>query len=103
MYAWVFEYFVSPIGFEIRLFRSLLIYPLKRENIVNAHVIDGWFGGWKYGSRPWNTIVIANRFRRQWVLLEKRRWPRFLSITPDDATGFVQTLALTFAGSKRQR
>jgi hypothetical protein len=91
----LWEYYATPEGFEVRLFRLVLIYRLRRENIVAAHIIDGMFNFaavFKLGGHPWNILSMGNRLRRRWVLLEKRRWPRFLGITPDNPDEFVRAL-----------
>lgn len=93
----MYDCFATPKGLEVRLFRRLLIYRLRKENIVNAHVIEGMFkfaALIKRGSYPWNTISMGNRICRRWILLEKRQWPRFLAITPDDPERFIQALGL---------
>ncbi len=46
----------------------------------------------KFGSYPWNRIALGNRLRGTWVLVEKRWWPRFLAITPDDPETFVREI-----------
>jgi hypothetical protein len=94
MYRWLFDYCLTEKEFEVRLFRSLLIYRLKKQNIVSAHVIEGIFPGWKFGSYPWNTILMGNRMSWRRVLLEKRWWPWFLEITPADPDAFVHSLDL---------
>lgn len=95
MSGWFWDYFVTPQGFEIRLFRFLLIYRLRRDQIVRVHIIDGMFNfgalmavGW----HPWNTISLGNRWRRRWILLEKKWWPRFLAISPNNAELFAEEL-----------
>jgi hypothetical protein len=91
----LWEYYATPAGFEVRLFRLLLIYRLRKENIVDAHIIDGMFNFlalFRLGGHPWNTISMGNRLRRRWVLLEKRGWPRFLAITPNNPEEFVSML-----------
>jgi hypothetical protein len=101
MYGWLWDYFVTAEGFEIRLFRFLLVYRLKRENIVGAHPIEGMlnFGAYrKLGGHPWNTVSICNRLQRKWIMLEKRRWPRFLAISPKDPDEFIASLRLPQKG-----
>jgi hypothetical protein len=91
----LWEYYATPAGFEVRLFRLLLIYRLRKENIIDAHIIDGVFNIralLRLGSHPWKTISMGNRWRRRWVLLEKRRWPRFLAITPNNPDEFASIL-----------
>lgn len=92
MYGWLWEYYATHAGLEIRLFKFLPIYRLNKRNIVSARIIDGVFGGWKFGAQPWNTISIWNRVRRRWVLVEKRWWPRFLAVTPRDPEKFIRAL-----------
>ena len=69
---------------------------MKKADIITAHVIEGLlkggFGVRELGSNPWNTLNIRNRFRRRYVLMEKRGGFRFLAITPDDPDGFVGLL-----------
>jgi hypothetical protein len=93
-----FRYLITAKAFEIRLFRRLTIYRLKREDIVGAHVVTGFanrlFGAWALGSHPWNTLNLGGSFSRRFVLLEKRRWFRFLAITPSDPFGFIELLGL---------
>jgi hypothetical protein len=105
MYGLLWDYFVTPKGFEIRLFRLLLIYRLKRENIVEAHIIDGFFGMAsvsRLGGHPWNVISLRNRFERRWIMLEKRCWPRFLAISPKNPDEFIARLRTSSPGSTLQ-
>ena len=94
MYGWFWEYYVTSTGLEFRLFRVLPVYWLRHQHIVSARVVTGWFGGFKFGCHPWNTVSLGNRLRWNWVLVQKRRCPRFLAITPDDPEGFVARLNL---------
>jgi hypothetical protein len=94
MYAWVFEYYVTATGFEVRIFKLLPLYRLRKRNIVSPRAINGFFGAAAFGSHPWNTVSMGNRLRRRWVLLEKRCWPRFLAITPAEPDVFVAALDL---------
>ena len=103
MYGWVWDYFVGERGFEVRLFRHLLICRLSKANIVSARVIEGFFGAGEFGAHPWNTFSMGNRVRRRWVLLEKRCWPRFLGITPADPDAFVRALDLHLPKVTSQR
>jgi hypothetical protein len=38
-------YAATEAGFEIRLFGFLLVYRLKKQDIVSARVINGFLGG----------------------------------------------------------
>jgi hypothetical protein len=87
------SYFATEMAFEVRMLRTLTVYRLRKENIVSARVIEVWRV--EFGAHPWNTIAMGNRLRRRWVLLEKRRWPRFIGITPGDPDAFVRALNLT--------
>jgi hypothetical protein len=101
MYGWLWDYFVALKGFEIFLFRFLLVYRLRRENIVGAHPIDGMFNLRAYrnlGGHPWNTVSMCNRLQRKWIMLEKRCWPRFLAISPRHADEFIASLRLPQKG-----
>jgi hypothetical protein len=103
MWGLLFDYYATAKGFEVRLFGLILVYRLKRDNIVAAHIIDGMFNFSeviRLGSHPWNSVAMANRWRRKWVLLEKRWWPRFLSVTPKNAHEFVATLNLSPSESR---
>jgi hypothetical protein len=93
MYGWLWEAFVTATALEIRLFGFLLVYRLSKENLVSARVISGLTGGREFGAHPWNTLSLGNRIRREWVLVEKTRWPRFIGITPKDANEFVHRLS----------
>ena len=95
MWGLLWEYYATPNGVEVRLFRHLRLWRLRREDIVSAQVIDGALNlaaMGRAGSHPWNTISMGNRWSGRWVLVEKRRWPRFLAMTPRDPDAFVQTL-----------
>jgi len=95
MHGLLWDYFATLRGFEIRLFRYLLVYRLSRENIVGLHIIDGFFGMGsvsRLGGHPWNVISMRNRFGRKWIMLEKRCWPRFLAISPKDPDEFIARL-----------
>jgi len=98
MFSFLWQYYARPEGFEVRLFCLFLIYRLGPQNIVAAHVVDGVFNFKAVaalGGHPWNVVSMGNRlFPRQWVLLEKRRWPRFLAITPKDPEVFVRALGV---------
>ena len=97
MFDFLWEYYAGTNGFEVRLFRLILIYRLRRERIVAAHIIDGIFNFKAVsepGGHPLNVLSIGNRLQRRWVLLEKRFWPRFLGITPRDPEAFVRALGL---------
>jgi hypothetical protein len=96
MFGLLWDYFVTPKGFEIRLLRFVLIYRLKRENIIGVHPIDGMlnFGAYRrLGGHPWNTISMCNRWQRRWIMLEKRWWPRFLAVSPKNPDKFTRDLA----------
>jgi hypothetical protein len=41
---------------------------------------------------------MGNRPQREWILLEKRRWPRFLGISPTNRDQFIQNLNLYLSG-----
>ena len=103
MYAWLFDYFLTPSAFEIRIAGNLTVYRLNKRDILGAHIIQNWFSGgfWvgAFGNHPWNTVRLGNRLRRRYVLLEKRRWPRFLAISPDNPDEFVQLLGRSVARS----
>ena len=90
MYGWLWDCYVTSSGLELRLFKLLPMYWLSGHNIVGVHIVRGWLGGFQLGSHPWNTVALGNRLRRTWVLVEKRRWPRFLAITPDDPETFIR-------------
>jgi hypothetical protein len=96
MFGWLFDYFVVPAGLEIRLFGFLLVYRLNKQSIVGARVIErfNFIGSSEFGCHPWNTLRLGNRWRRRWVLLEKRAWPRFLSISPNNPDAFIRALDL---------
>ena len=96
MYGLLWEYYATAEGLEVWLFRLLLVYRLKRKNIIAAHIIEGFnfsaiFG---LGAYPWNTLSMGNRWRRKWIMLEKKGWPRFLGITPSNAEDFAVALLL---------
>jgi hypothetical protein len=95
MFGLAWDYFVTPEHFEIRVFCFLPVYRLKLNNVVAVHPIDGMFNlaaiG-KLGGHPWNTVSLGNRWKRRWILLEKRSWPRFLAITPKHPSDFAQLL-----------
>jgi hypothetical protein len=96
MWGLLWEYYATSEGFEVRLFRLILIYRLRRENIVAAHIIEGQFNFaavFELGGHPWNIVSMGNRWSRKWILLEKRRWPRFLGITPKDPEAFARQLS----------
>src|SRR5205809_517154 len=82
MPGWLWDCYVTSEGLEFRLFRVLPIYRLRRQQIRAVHIVNGWFGHFRLGSRPWNTVAVGTRLRWTWVLIEKRRWPRFLGLTP---------------------
>jgi hypothetical protein len=97
MWGLLWEYYATPEAFEVRLFRVFLVYRVKRENIVAAHIIDGmvnFSAVARLGGHPWNTISMANRWgwHRRWILLERRGWPRFLAISPDKPDEFASIL-----------
>lgn len=98
MYGLIWEYFVTHEAFEMRLFRFVPIYRLKKRNIVAAHLVRG-MRGLEFGSHPFNTIGMGNRLRWNWVLIEKRRWPRFLGITPKDPEAFVGQIRTLISGN----
>ena len=93
MFGWLWEYYVTPAGFEIRLFRFLLIYRLAKQSIVSVRIVTG-LGNLDFGSHPWNTVSLGNRPRLKWVLVEKKCWPRFLGITPNNPEQFIEALDL---------
>ncbi len=92
MFRWLWDCYVTPRGLEFRLFRLVLLYRLRLHNVVSVRIVTGWFRGFKFGSHPWNTIALGNRLRWTWVLVEKRWWPRFLAITPDNPETFVREI-----------
>lgn len=95
MWGLLWEFYATPECFEIRLFRLLPIYRLKAKNIVAVHIIEGRFNFaaiLNLGSHPWNTVTIGNRWPRRLVLVEKRCWPRFLAITPENPDEFAAML-----------
>ena len=91
MYAFLYDYKVTPNAFEIRLFGRLLLLRIKKEKIVNAHTVKGWFIS-TVGNHPFNTLALGNRLKWTYVLIERKGWPRFIGITPADPDGFVQML-----------
>ena len=101
MCAWLWDCYVTPMGLEFRLFGVLSIYRLRWHNVHNVHIVKGWFGvSWlKLGSHPWNTVVLGGGCRLRWtsVLIEKRWWPRFLAITPDDPETLTRDLKRNLA------
>lgn len=59
MSGWLWEHDATPTGFEVRLFRLLLIYRLRKEHIVCIRIIDGMFNFvalFRFGSHPWNSL-----------------------------------------------
>jgi hypothetical protein len=98
MYGLIWEYLITREAFEVRLFGFVPIYRLKKESIVAAHLGHG-LRALEFGSHPLNTITMGNRLRRDWVLLEKRWWPRFLGITPKDPEAFVGQIRALISGN----
>lgn len=103
MCGWLWDYEATPRGLEIRLFKCVLVYRLRSQDIFSAHVIPGWLGGFRLGAHPWNTVALSNRLRWTWVLVEKRGWPRFLALTPKNPAAFVREIeqAPSLASSPR--
>src|SRR5436305_7953886 len=104
MCAWLWYCYVTPVGLEFRLFGVLSFYRLRWQSVHNVHIVKGWFGvSWlKLGSHPWNTVVLGGGCRLRWtsVLIEKRWWPRFLAITPDDPETLTRDLKRNLAYSR---
>jgi hypothetical protein len=91
----IYDYFLIPGGFELRLFGIIRIARVKRTDIPAAHVIEGMcnFGAtYKLGMRPWNVWRLGNRFARRWVLVEKRGWPNYFAMTPRGPSQFVDQM-----------
>jgi hypothetical protein len=103
MHGLIWEYYVTSAGFEIRLFRVLLVYRLRKQNMVAAHLVDG-MRGLEFGSHPFNTVSLSNRWQRKWVLIEKRCWPvvgaRFLGVTPKNPEEFVIQIRTLISSNK---
>jgi hypothetical protein len=100
----VFDYFATSQGIEVRLFRTFTVYRLRRTNIVAAHLVEGMLNFRdlvRLGSHPWNTISMGNRWRKKWVMVEKRCWPRFLAITPPNPEEFVASLLAERSAGQR--
>jgi hypothetical protein len=93
MSQWLYDYRITPRGFEIYLFGFLTVYILPPQNIVAASIVYGLWGGLDYGSHSFNTLSMGNRLRSKWVLVEKRRGVRFFAITPKNPNGFVRDVA----------
>jgi hypothetical protein len=92
MFAWLFDYAVTPDGLEMRLFARWPLYRLRWRDLVGVRTINGIFGAFTRGAQPWNTVGLGNRVRWTWVLVEKRRRPRFLGITPKAPEDFVREI-----------
>ena len=89
-----YGYELTQQGLEVYFFGSEPAWTLRPQNMVGAHVVDSWFGGFEFGAHPLNLISLDNRLRRKHVLIEKRGWPRFIAITPDDPEAFVAPACL---------
>jgi hypothetical protein len=87
-----YGYELTQQGLEVYFFGSTPAWTLRPENMVGAHVVDSWFGGFEFGAHPFNLISLDNKLWRKHVLIEKRGWPRFIAITPDDPEAFVAAL-----------
>jgi hypothetical protein len=94
MFGLLWEYYATSRGLEIRVFRLLTVYVLRRARIMRVRLVRGFDGFGPLGWHPWNTLSMGNRWRRQRVLVEKRGWPRFLAITPRDPEAFVRELGV---------
>lgn len=92
MFQFLVDCHLAPEGIEIRLIGCLTVYRLRYENIRGAWLVKGLFGCLRYGAHPFNTISLGNRLQWTSVLIEKRRWPRFLWVTPADPEAFLRDL-----------
>src|ERR1700674_1537522 len=73
MRSLLWECYLTPTRYEVRLFRLIPVYRLRYRNVADVHIIDGAFNFralLQLGTHPWNTVSMKNRWRSRWILLE---------------------------------